>query len=91
MTLDLQALALRYEAGETFEEIALDVNMATPTLRHHLRPYVTARRQGAQVGKAKNNFTSASESKSTTNDAPTGTGSIVGHRAVGRAMRKGTI
>jgi hypothetical protein len=45
-----QALAERYESGETFEDLALDIGRSAPYVRQHLRGLITPRPQGERAG-----------------------------------------
>lgn len=69
---DLQALAARYEAGETFEALALDVGVSTKTMYKRLRPHVTPRAKGQRKGTTKQHDSRVSKEGGQTLD-PRGT------------------
>jgi hypothetical protein len=76
-----------YEEGATVEELAFDEGTYPGRIRKLLRDAgTTLRPKGQRVGTQKRNASNAKPPPRT--DVPTGTGSLAGHRAVGRSIRR---
>jgi hypothetical protein len=84
--IDINTLVTRYNNGATYEELALDCDVAPKTMRRWLSGKVESRSPGGQTGKQPKNRSNAPIPERT--DAPTGTGKIIHRGAAGRFGRR---